>query len=98
MRSPLLQVLEVLRQAEALVEGLGREVVAARGRGVVRLPRGGYPLEAIEREAVVQALEQAGWVQERAGALLGVSGRVIHHKCQVLGIRPPAGAGRRWKE
>jgi DNA-binding NtrC family response regulator len=37
---------------------------------VVSLPESGIPLEEIERQAVLQALERAAWVQKEAAALL----------------------------
>jgi transcriptional regulator with GAF, ATPase, and Fis domain len=83
----LVRVLEVLRQAEHLIERLAEQVV--QERSVVRLPRDGYPLELIERDALVQALEISGWVQCRAAALLGLSPRVMNYKVQHYALRPP---------
>lgn len=92
----LVRVLETLRQAEHLVERLSHEVL--QRRSVVRLPEGGYPLAWIEREAVTQALEMAGWVQREAARLLGVTGRVMHYKIRRHGIRlPPDVRVRRWR-
>jgi Nif-specific regulatory protein len=39
-----------------------------------------------ERERVIAALEQAGWVQARAARLLGMTPRQIAYRIQTLGI------------
>jgi DNA-binding NtrC family response regulator len=94
--SQIVQVLELLRSAEHMIERLSREVI--RGRGIVRFPREGYPLKLIERDAILQALEVAGWVQCDAARLLGVSGRVLNYKIHSHGIQmPPDVRRRRWK-
>lgn len=54
------------------------------GRGSLDLR--GWHLEALEREAVVQALARRGLVQKAAAADLGISPRVLHYKLRVLGI------------
>jgi len=90
-------VLEVWRRAEGVGEGLARGV--GERRGVVRMPEDGYPLKWVERDAVEQALQWAGWVQAGAAKLLHVSPRVLHYKVHRLGIRVPAGVRvRKWKE
>ncbi len=49
-------------------------------------------LEESERNAIVRALQQAGWVQKDAAQLLGISRRAIHYKIKKYGIEF---AGRR---
>ena len=44
-------------------------------------------LEEVERQAVLTALEKCGWVQSRAGELLGISRRAINYKIQKHGIQ-----------
>jgi DNA-binding NtrC family response regulator len=56
---------------------------------VVKLPPTGYPLEQIERQAVIEALKMANWVQKDAAELLSISPRVINYKIKVLGIEIP---------
>ncbi|MFN8061833.1 MAG: sigma-54 dependent transcriptional regulator [Vicinamibacterales bacterium] len=56
---------------------------------VVKLPPTGYPLEQIERQAVVEALKMANWVQKDAAELLSISPRVINYKIKILGIELP---------
>jgi DNA-binding NtrC family response regulator len=43
-------------------------------------------LEALEKEAVLEALRRCNWVQKEAAKLLGVSSRVMNYKIHKLGI------------
>ena len=43
-------------------------------------------LEESERNAILRALQQAGWVQKDAAQLLGISRRAIHYKIKKYGI------------
>lgn len=43
-------------------------------------------LEDNERNAILRALQQAGWVQKEAAQLLGISRRAIHYKIKKYGI------------
>jgi Nif-specific regulatory protein len=47
---------------------------------------GAEPGETSERERVVAALEQAGWVQAKAARLLGMTPRQIAYRIQILNI------------
>ncbi len=40
-----------------------------------------------ERERVIAALEQAGWVQAKAARLLGMTPRQIAYRVQILNIK-----------
>ncbi len=44
-------------------------------------------LAAIEREMIITALEENGWVQVRAAKSLGISERVLRYKMKNLGIK-----------
>jgi DNA-binding NtrC family response regulator len=46
----------------------------------------GLSLEESERNAILRALQQAGWVQKDAAQLLGISRRAIHYKIKKYGI------------
>lgn len=52
-------------------------------------------LEESERNAIIRALQQAGWVQKDAAQLLGISRRAIHYKIKKYAIelsgKRPAG-------
>jgi DNA-binding NtrC family response regulator len=56
---------------------------------VVRIPPQGIALEEIERQAVVEALKMANWVQKDAAELLSISPRVMNYKIKTLGIDFP---------
>ena len=46
-------------------------------------------LETLERIAIEQALERAGWHQGKAAELLGLSARTLHRKLKAYGLRRP---------
>jgi DNA-binding NtrC family response regulator len=56
---------------------------------IVRLPPNGVSLKAIERDALLQALQRTRWVQKDAAAHLDISPRVMHYKLKTHGITPP---------
>ena len=62
---------------------------------IVRLPPNGVSLKAIEREALLQALQRTEWVQKNAAAHLDISPRVMHYKLKTHGITPPGRFPRR---
>ncbi len=49
-------------------------------------PADSMSLEESERNAILRALQQAGWVQKDAAQLLGISRRAIHYKIKKYGI------------
>jgi Nif-specific regulatory protein len=58
-------------------------------QSVVRIPPAGVALEQIERQALVEALRMANWVQKDAAELLQISPRVMNYKIKTLGIELP---------
>ena len=63
----------------------GKDYFAAGGRNRRREDRKptGLPtlnLETLEKQAIIQALEQAHWIQKEAADLLGISPRVLNYK------------------
>jgi DNA-binding NtrC family response regulator len=62
---------------------------------LVRLPPDGISLKAIEREALLQAMERTDWVQKDAATHLDITPRVMHYKLKIHGITPPRRAHRR---
>jgi len=48
-----------------------------------------HSLEESERQTIVRALEQSGWVQKRAAELLGISRRAMHYKVKKFRIAIP---------
>lgn len=75
-----------------------REPPLARGdgeAGIVKLPPHGTSLRQIEKEALLQALEGANWVQKKAAARLDISPRVMYYKLKSHGITHPKWSKRR---
>ena len=53
---------------------------SARGRAGAGDSPAGMDLENLERQAVLEALQRANWVQKDAAAALGISSRVMNYK------------------
>jgi two-component system response regulator PilR (NtrC family) len=51
------------------------------------LPSDGIDLEAVEREFILQAMEQSGWVIAKAAKLLGLSYRTLQYRLEKFQIR-----------
>ena len=51
---------------------------------------GGLSLRDVERELVLRALDQAGYVQKRAAKLLGVSRRKLNYMIRQMGLTHPS--------
>jgi len=66
--------------------------IATRGEGGLRLeiPPGGVSLSEVERDLVLAALEQTGYVQKEAARLLHVSRRKLNYMVQRLGVTHPS--------
>jgi len=85
---------EVMRLS-SLSLGERRSSVGESEDRIVRLPPNGVSLKAIEREALLQALQRTYWVQKDAAAHLDISPRVMHYKLKTHGITPPRRSPRR---
>ena len=81
-------ILEVEDLPVKVREGAGKELTATPGR-IVHLPAEGYSLEALEREVVLQALEQNRWNQSRAAAFLRIPRHVLLYRMEKYGIQKP---------
>ena len=55
----------------------------------MRIPPTGIPLEDIERQAVIEALNMSSWTQKDAAELLAISPRVMNYKIKTLKIDLP---------
>jgi two-component system NtrC family response regulator len=73
--------------AAYLPEKLRRTIPS--GTAVVTLPDGGYPLEQLEREVVVQALERNQWNQSAAARFLRIPRHTLIYRIEKYGIMPP---------
>jgi two-component system NtrC family response regulator len=60
----------------------------SRGQ-VVDLPPEGYPLERIEREVVIQALERNEWNQTHAAAFLQIPRHTLIYRMEKYEIKKP---------
>ncbi|WP_076790338.1 sigma-54 dependent transcriptional regulator [Chlorobium sp. KB01] len=59
------------------------------GRAILRLPEEGYPLEQLEREIVVEALERNGWNQTAAARFLRIPRHTLIYRIEKYGIEQP---------
>lgn len=57
--------------------------------GVLNLPDEGYPLEALEKEAVFEALRRNDWNQTRAAAFLRIPRHTLLYRMEKYDIRKP---------
>ena len=61
------------------------------GHAVIRLPDGGYSLEQLEREVVIQALERNNWNQTAAARFLRIPRHTLIYRLEKYGIELPHG-------
>jgi transcriptional regulator with PAS, ATPase and Fis domain len=66
-----------------------RENSVASGSAIVKLPDEGYPLEQLEREVVVMALERNGWNQTAAARFLRIPRHTLIYRIEKYGIVAP---------
>ncbi|MSM38419.1 MAG: response regulator [Geobacter sp.] len=59
------------------------------GSRIVNLPDEGYPLEQLEREVVIEALERNGWNQTSAARFLRIPRHTLIYRMEKYGIRTP---------
>jgi transcriptional regulator with PAS, ATPase and Fis domain len=75
-----------------LPDRFGREQQTPIGRLRMELPDEGVPLEQVERELILAALEKHGWNQTRAAAYLDITRSALIYRMQKFGIEPPGSA------
>ena len=63
--------------------------MAPRAGSVISLPDDGYPLEQLEREVVVEALERSGWNQTAAAKFLHIPRHTLIYRMEKYGIVTP---------
>ncbi len=61
---------------------------AGRGGRIVNLPPEGYPLEQLEREVVIEALERCGWNQTAAARFLSIPRHTLIYRMEKYTIDP----------
>jgi DNA-binding NtrC family response regulator len=64
----------------------GPEAPATAGPGAGRGPRS---LEAVEREAIEEALRATGWNRNQAARILGIAAKTLREKIERYGLVPP---------
>jgi two-component system NtrC family response regulator len=81
----------ILRRGEVIGEGDLPPKVRGEGKpasgGVLNLPAEGYPLEELEKEAVLEALRRNGWNQTKAAAFLRIPRHILLYRMEKFGIR-----------
>jgi two-component system NtrC family response regulator len=81
----------ILRRGEVIGEGDLPPKVRGDGKpasgGVLNLPAEGYPLEELEKEAVLEALRRTGWNQTKAAAFLRIPRHILLYRMEKFGIR-----------
>jgi len=85
----------ILRRGEVIGEGdLPPRIRLNTQRpfqGVLNLPDTGYSLEALEKEAIQQALLRNGWNQTRAASFLQIPRHVLVYRMVKFGVRKSPG-------
>jgi two-component system NtrC family response regulator len=80
----------ILRRGEVLEERDLPPKISGRARpvagGVLNLPDDGYPLEELEKEAVMEALRRCDWNQTRAAAFLRIPRHTLIYRMEKYGI------------
>jgi two-component system NtrC family response regulator len=81
----------ILRRGETIGEADLPPKVRGEGKpaagGVLNLPAEGYPLEELEKEAVLEALRRTGWNQTKAAAFLRIPRHILIYRMEKFGIR-----------
>jgi two-component system NtrC family response regulator len=65
------------------------------GHAVIKLPDDGYPLEELEREVVVQALERSNWNQTAAARFLRIPRHTLIYRLEKYAIIVPGNAANK---
>ena len=66
-----------------------RENATTHGNAIIKLPEEGYPLEQLEREVVVMALEKNHWNQTAAARFLRIPRHTLIYRLEKYGITLP---------
>jgi DNA-binding NtrC family response regulator len=83
----------IMREGDQIgVDDLPGKFSAAAGKpegGVLRLPPGGYPLEQLEREVVLEALTRCDWNQTAAARFLRIPRHTLIYRMEKYHITQP---------
>lgn len=83
----------IMREGDQIgVDDLPEKISSAAGKpegGVLRLPSGGYPLEQLEREVVLEALTRCDWNQTAAARFLSIPRHTLIYRMEKYHITQP---------
>jgi len=82
----------VLRRGERIEAGDLPEKIRsgeAKQGGVLNLPDEGFPLEELEKQAVLEALQRNGWNQTRAAAFLRIPRHTLLYRMEKYQLKKP---------
>jgi|LGVD01.1.fsa_nt_gb two-component system NtrC family response regulator len=87
------QRLIIMREGATISRGDLPEKILTREKDskcqVVNIPDNGYPLEQLEREVVVEALERNRWNRTKAAGFLSIPRHILIYRMEKYGIVPP---------
>jgi two-component system NtrC family response regulator len=92
----LVERLMIMRNSDTITIHDLPEKIAIQGHcsapvgSVINLPNGGYSLEQLEREVVVEALERNGWNQAAAARFLRIPRHTLIYRIEKYGIVTPS--------
>jgi two-component system NtrC family response regulator len=84
-RTLILRNGDTLTRADIPGKVLGNES-SRNGQKLINLPDDGYPLEELEREIVIEALERSGWNQTAAARFLRIPRHVLLYRMEKYNI------------
>ncbi len=94
LENAVTRALVLSRNETVGIEDLPEKIVSWNERGhktaVFSLPPGGYPLERLEREIVIEALERNNWNKSAAAAFLKIPRHVLLYRIEKYAINSPA--------
>jgi len=82
----------VLRRGERIEAGdLPQKIRSGEARqgGVLNLPDEGFPLEELEKQAVLESLQRNGWNQTRAAAFLRIPRHTLLYRMEKYQLKKP---------
>ncbi|MEZ4601131.1 MAG: sigma-54 dependent transcriptional regulator [Syntrophotaleaceae bacterium] len=87
------QRLIIMRETETIRRADLPEKILCGTKGsknkVVNIPVEGYPLEQLEKEVVIEALERKGWNRTSAAEFLKIPRHILLYRMEKYGITPP---------
>ena len=82
---------EAIAGAEDLVDAEHRHAAHAGADVVVKLPAEGINFEEVEKNLILQAMDQTDYNITKAAKLLGLTFRTLQYRLEKFGIKRPDG-------